>query len=97
MGPNLTFFFWGREVSSRLVGLRLLYCLDIYAHKKGLKEWDTCAPECVARALGWSVSRLRGDEQRYNQADPKNDELLVCRPAWRERVLAALREAGAIG
>lgn len=77
------------------VGMLLLGEADIYAHRKGLKEWDTCAPECVARALGWSVSRLRGEEQRYNCVDPKNDEFLVCRPAWRERVLNALLESGA--
>ena len=69
---------------------------DLYPHKVGLKEWDTCAPETVARALGWSVTRLRGEEHRYNQANPKNHELLVCRPAWKERVLAALRVSGAL-
>ena len=69
---------------------------DVYAHKLGLKEWDTCAPETVARALGWHVSKLRGEEHRYNQKNPKNHELLVCRPAWRERALAALAESGAL-
>jgi len=77
------------------VGMLLLGEADVYAHRKGLKEWDTCAPECVARALGWSVSRLRGEEQRYNCVDPKNDEFLMCRPAWRDRVLSALHESGA--
>ena len=69
---------------------------DVYVHKKGLKEWDTCAPETVARALGWSVCKLRGDEHRYNRADPRNHELVVCRPAWRDRVLAALARSGAL-
>jgi len=69
---------------------------DVYVHKKGLKEWDTCAPETVARALGWTVCKLRGEEHRYNQRDPRNDELVVCRPAWKERVLAALAESGAL-
>jgi 3'(2'), 5'-bisphosphate nucleotidase len=69
---------------------------DIYAHTIGLKEWDTCAPETVARALGWHVSKLRGEEHAYNQKNPKNHELLVCRPAWRERLLAALKESGAL-
>jgi|SRR5688572_12270087 len=69
---------------------------DIYAHTVGLKEWDTCAPEAVARALGWHVSKLRGDEHVYNQKNPKNHELLVCRPAWKERLLAALKESGAL-
>jgi 3'(2'), 5'-bisphosphate nucleotidase len=69
---------------------------DVYVHKKGLKEWDTCAPETVARALGWTVCKLRGEEHRYNQRDPRNHELVVCRPAWRERVLAAVAACGAL-
>ncbi len=69
---------------------------DLYVHKVGLKEWDTCAPEVVARALGWHVSKLNGDEHAYNQADPYNNELLVCRPGSAERVLAALGRAGAL-
>ena len=69
---------------------------DVYVHKKGLKEWDTCAPETVARALGWTVCRLRGEEHRYNQPDPRNHELIVCRAAWKDRVLAALAASGAL-
>jgi len=69
---------------------------DVYVHKIGLKEWDTCAPETVARALGWSVFKLRGEEHAYNQADPKNHELVVCRPTVRERVLEALAASGAL-
>ncbi len=81
----------GYKVSRLLLGEA-----DVYAHKVGLKEWDTCAPETVARALGWHVSKLRGEEQRYNQKNPKNHELLVCKPAWKERVLAALVDSGAL-
>lgn len=77
------------------VGMLLLGEADVYAHRKGLKEWDTCAPECVARALGWHVSRLDGSDVLYNQADPRVDQFLVCRPAMREQVIAALRESGA--
>jgi len=69
---------------------------DLYVHKKGLKEWDTCAPETIARALGWNVCKLRGEEHRYNQRDPKNHELVVCRPQERERVLDALAHSGAL-
>jgi 3'(2'), 5'-bisphosphate nucleotidase len=65
---------------------------DVYVHRRGLKEWDTCAPETVARALGWSVCKWSGGEHRYNQPDPKNHELVVCRPAWKQRVLKALRK-----
>jgi 3'(2'), 5'-bisphosphate nucleotidase len=68
---------------------------DVYAHRKGLNQWDTCAPECVARALGWSVSRLDGTDIAYNVPDPHVDQFLVCRPAQRARVLEALRESGA--
>ena len=69
---------------------------DVYPHTRGLKEWDTCAPETVARALGWTVCKLRGDEHRYNQPNPRNHELVVCRPAVRERVLRALADSGAL-
>lgn len=69
---------------------------DVYVHKIGLKEWDTCAPEAVARALGWTVCRLRGEAHRYNQPDPKNHEFVVCRPAWKDRVIAALAKSGAL-
>jgi 3'(2'), 5'-bisphosphate nucleotidase len=69
---------------------------DIYAHTIGLKEWDTCAPETVARALGWHVSKLRGEPHAYNQKNPKNHELLVCRPAWSGRLMAALKDCGAL-
>ncbi len=81
----------GFKVSRLLVG-----DADLYVHKIGLKEWDTCAPETVARALGWHVCRLRGEEHRYNQPDPKNHELVICRPAQRDRVLAAIRASGAL-
>ncbi len=81
----------GFKVSRLLVGEA-----DLYVHKVGLKEWDTCAPETVARALGWHVCKLRGEEHAYNQRDPKNHELVICRPAWRERVLAAIADSGAL-
>ncbi|MBL8748718.1 MAG: 3'(2'),5'-bisphosphate nucleotidase CysQ [Planctomycetes bacterium] len=76
------------------VGLLLFGDADVYVHDKGLKEWDTLAPEAVARAAGWGVCRLDGSEQRYNQVDPRNDELVVCRPRIRERVLAAVAAHG---
>ena len=37
-----------------------------------------------------------GDEHAYNREDPKNHELVVCRPAWRDRVLAAVAASGAL-
>jgi 3'(2'), 5'-bisphosphate nucleotidase len=87
------------EVFSGSVGNKVAMLLlgeaDLYVHRMGLKEWDTCAPECVARALGWTVCRLDGSEQRYNEIDPRNDQMVVCRPSQRENVLAALRASGA--
>jgi len=81
----------GHKVSRLLLGHA-----DLYVHKIGLKEWDTCAPEVIARALGWTVCKLAGDEHRYNQREYKNNELVVCRPAMREKVLAALAASGAL-
>ena len=81
----------GFKVSRLLVGEA-----DLYVHKVGLKEWDTCAPETVARALGWHVCKLRGDEHAYNQADPHNHELVICRPALRPQVLQAIEASGAL-
>ncbi|MFT7486772.1 MAG: 3'(2'), 5'-bisphosphate nucleotidase [Candidatus Paceibacteria bacterium] len=69
---------------------------DIYVHKIGLKEWDTCAPEVIARAAGWHVCKLRGEAHRYNQPDPVNHELVVCRPAIAERVIETLAGCGAL-
>ena len=90
-GEFVPFGSAGYKVSRLLAGEA-----DIYAHTVGLKEWDTCAPETVARALGWHVSKLRGEDHVYNQKNPKNHELLVCRPAWKERLLAALKDSGAL-
>ena len=77
------------------VALLALGAADLYAHRKGLKEWDTCAPEVIARALGWFVGRLDGSPVPYNQENPHHDEFLVCRPALREKVLHALLGSGA--
>ncbi|MCA9000295.1 MAG: 3'(2'),5'-bisphosphate nucleotidase CysQ [Planctomycetes bacterium] len=70
---------------------------DFYVHKTGLKEWDTCAPECIALAADWAVSRLDGSRQVYNQADPRNDQVLVCRQADQARILEALVRCGVVG
>ena len=69
---------------------------DVYVHKIGLKEWDTCAPETIARSLGWHVCRLDGTEHTYNRRDPRNHEFVMCRPAVLEKVLASLKDAGAL-
>lgn len=76
------------------VAMLLFGKADLYVHQKGLKEWDTCAPEAVARAAGWAVFRLDGSDQRYNQGNPRCDQIVVCRPWLRERVLAGLAACG---
>lgn len=76
------------------VAMLLFGKADAYVHNKGLKEWDTCAPEAIARAAGWSVCRIDGSAQRYNQPNPRNDEIVVCRPWLRARVMAGLRAVG---
>jgi len=73
------------------VALLLLGEADLYVHQTGLKEWDTCAPEALARALGWTVCKLDGTPHVYNQRDPRNHELVVCRSAVTEAVLATVR------
>ena len=77
------------------VSMLLFGKADIYVHKIGLKEWDTCAPEAIARAAGFEVCRFDGSAHRYNQEDPRNNELVVCRPGVKDRVLAALAQVGA--
>jgi 3'-phosphoadenosine 5'-phosphosulfate (PAPS) 3'-phosphatase len=66
---------------------------DVYAHKQGLKEWDTCAPEVIARATGWAVSRADGTPHRYNEPNPRHDQFVACRPWLHARVIEALAAA----
>ena len=90
----------GERLPTGSVGFKVSRLLrgeaDVYVHKIGLKEWDTCAPDTVARALGWTVCKLRGEDHVYNRPNPKNHELVICRPAWRDRVLAAVAACGAL-
>jgi 3'(2'), 5'-bisphosphate nucleotidase len=72
------------------VAMLLFGQADLYVHKKGLREWDVCAPEAVARAAGFVVCRFDGELHRYNRPDPRSDEIVVCRPWLRDRVLALL-------
>lgn len=75
------------------VAMLLFGRADLYVHKAGLQDWDTCAPEAVARAAGFDVCRFDGRPLSYDGNDPRHGEFVVCRPALRERVLAALRRA----
>ena len=58
---------------------------------------------CLATALTLLMAALPscaaqppGTEHTYNQRDPKNHELVICRPADKDRILSALKEAGAL-
>ena len=43
---------------------------------------------------GWSVTTLSGAEHRYNRENPRNEEIVVCRPSMRVRVLESLKALG---
>ena len=62
---------------------------EIYLHSGGQHEWDSCAPVAVAAAHGLHCSRLDGSPLRYNRPDTTLPDLLICRPEWTERVIAA--------
>ncbi|MCP4434189.1 MAG: 3'(2'),5'-bisphosphate nucleotidase CysQ [Actinomycetia bacterium] len=67
---------------------------DIYPHSGGQYEWDSAAPVAVARAAGLHCSRLDGSPLRYNQADTRLPDLLVCRPEHAQAVIDAAAEPG---
>jgi 3'(2'), 5'-bisphosphate nucleotidase len=67
---------------------------EIYLHTGGQFEWDSCAPVAVARAHGLHVSRADGSPLVYNQSDTYMPDLLICRPEFADRVLAAVRAIG---
>lgn len=64
---------------------------EIYLHTGGQYEWDSCAPVAVAASHGLHVSRADGAPLIYNRQDTYMPDLLICRPEWAERVLAAMR------
>lgn len=64
--------------------------VDVYAHGGGQYEWDSCAPVAVARGAGLVATRLDGSELIYNRPDPYLPDLVVCHPAWHQRVRAVL-------
>jgi 3'(2'), 5'-bisphosphate nucleotidase len=69
--------------------------VDGYLHAGGQYEWDSAAPVAVALATGLHASRIDGSTLRYNQADPRLPDLLVCRRELAGRLLAAVaRQAG---
>ena len=64
---------------------------EIYLHTGGQHEWDSCAPVAVALAHGLHCSRASGEPLVYNRPDTAMPDLLICRPEWRDRVIAELR------
>ena len=65
--------------------------VDAYIHAGGQYEWDSAAPVAVATATGLHASRIDGSGLKYNEADPRLPDLLVCRKDLASRLLAALR------
>jgi 3'(2'), 5'-bisphosphate nucleotidase len=65
--------------------------VDAYVHGGGQFEWDSAAPIAVALAAGAHASRLDGSPLVYNKPDPRQPDLLVCRPELAARFLAALQ------
>ncbi|WP_428332945.1 3'(2'),5'-bisphosphate nucleotidase CysQ [Novosphingobium sp.] len=63
---------------------------DIYLHTGGQYEWDSCAPVAVALAHGLHASRVDGSPLVYNQRDTYMPDLLICRKAHADLVLATL-------
>jgi 3'(2'), 5'-bisphosphate nucleotidase len=64
---------------------------DAYVHAGGQYEWDSAAPVAVATATGLHASRIDGSALKYNEADPKLPDLVVCRKDLATRLLAALQ------
>jgi 3'(2'), 5'-bisphosphate nucleotidase len=66
--------------------------VDAYIHAGGQYEWDSAAPVAVATATGLHASRIDGSALKYNEADPRLPDLLVCRKDLATRLLAALQK-----
>ncbi|MFY1702058.1 MULTISPECIES: 3'(2'),5'-bisphosphate nucleotidase CysQ [Micromonospora] len=64
--------------------------VDAYIHAGGQYEWDSAAPVAVATATGLHASRIDGSALKYNEADPRLPDLLVCRTDLAGPLLAAL-------
>jgi 3'(2'), 5'-bisphosphate nucleotidase len=65
--------------------------VDAYVHAGGQYEWDSAAPVAVATATGLHASRIDGSALKYNEADPRLPDLVVCRKDLAIQLLAALQ------
>ena len=63
---------------------------EAYLHDGGQYEWDSAAPVVVARAAGLHTSRVDGSPLVYNNPNPYQPDLLICRPELAEPLLAAI-------
>ena len=79
----------GAKIISVLTG-----AADAYVHAGGQYEWDSAAPVAVAQAAGLHASRIDGRPLAYNQPDPRLPDILVCRLAIADMLLAAIGRAG---
>lgn len=66
--------------------------VDAYVHAGGQFEWDSAAPVAVARSAGLHTSRIDGSPLRYNQADPRLPDLLICRSEHADHLLSVIEE-----
>ena len=66
---------------------------DLYVHPVSyLCEWDTCAPEIIAREAGATVTDCLGQPLRYNKQDPTQPHgMLVMAPGLSPRTLEVVR------
>jgi 3'(2'), 5'-bisphosphate nucleotidase len=64
---------------------------DIYLHSGGQFEWDNCAPVAVAKAAGLHCSRIDGSPMLYNAENTYLPDVLICRPALADKVLALVK------
>jgi 3'(2'), 5'-bisphosphate nucleotidase len=69
--------------------------VDAYLHAGGQYEWDSAAPVGVVSASGLHCSRIDGSPLVYNRPDPLLADLLICREAIAERVLASIAKHSA--
>ncbi|RPA02580.1 3'(2'),5'-bisphosphate nucleotidase CysQ [Gordonia sp. OPL2] len=61
---------------------------DAYVHAGGQYEWDSAAPVAVAQAKGLWCGRIDGSPLVYNQDDTYLPDLVICRPEYRDAIIA---------
>ncbi len=79
----------GGGIGGRMMDVALgnTHVIPAYTNK-GVKEWDTAAPEAILRAQGVSITDFHGRDLRYNKPDPRHtDGVLVVHPDLKDSVL----------